>query len=917
MRATGTARLWAQLRGKREVQRKLVWSLILAFCTGVLQCYVSAIPMALFLQHFSSKNLPAVYLAVAFFSFLLGLTYSACESRFNLKWLTSGMVFIIALILSLLGFLLGLGAQTWVVALLVVWAVLSYELCSFVIWSVFSAIFNLQQAKNYFGLISGTQKIGGLLGGLLTPFLVLFFSLQEIIIGVGGGIFALIFIVLRLWNKVDPRLLSNEPEEGSQGAFIGKKRIWRNIYVWKIIALVLFAVFTTYIIDLMFVSVAAEKYTQPAELAAFLGLFFGIADGIDLLTSIFILHQLLRNYGVIATLAIYPVFGILATLALLFFLPWSSVLMIFILLSVLKLCEESVKSSFTDMGHLLLLQPFHPQLRAFVKSRIDLLVVGLATAFISITLLTITYFFGVSLVILGVFLLFCFLATLIILLTTKKAYISALAHALANRFFSNDLHLHYGKDDLEIYKRYLQSVYAHEVIFALNAIEKIDTSEFTNALNSLLQNPDIQVASFALDKVKRLNLTRALPTLLKLLQTENPNKFHVKLLEVAAGLNYARIIPYMDKCLYSPYAPLADKAYICLFKYGKQTFNAIDYAKIQAMAESSHASKRRRAAFIIGEIACIENETLLELLATDENNQVRRAAYIAAIKCNHTALFAHIITDRSPLRLPKSIFKKFCQNPQMLSLIEQHYFTYREETRRKCIYILKEINNKDARNFLRTVLFFEQNELLDRVLDITTSFPEPLSMLMKEKVEEKIKETTIILERFHTYLTLTPDLPATQLLRNALARKQQILEGRLFAWLAVYYGRTLIDKVNKGLASKKEDEISYALELLDNCLLPVHKKILGSLLHGIHLEEHFRCADNLSPEFTALLQENLTAPHTTLNYVDLLILLACCQVVILMELSECMPQIATLEKKNYPLVRETITWLQKRNVNRP
>ena len=162
-------KLFRTMGMKISDQRKVFLSFLLTFATGALLCYISSFPLALFLTHNGSKTLPQIYLAVAFLLIFIGFAYTFLEYRLAFNKLMMGLIFIISFVLVLLGTALIKLSNNWIILLLLVWAIVAYDLLELCIWSVINRIYSMQQAKNSFGIIGAFQSIGGVLAGFSSP----------------------------------------------------------------------------------------------------------------------------------------------------------------------------------------------------------------------------------------------------------------------------------------------------------------------------------------------------------------------------------------------------------------------------------------------------------------------------------------------------------------------------------------------------------------------------------------------------------------------------------------------------------------------------------------------------------------------------------------------------------------------------
>jgi hypothetical protein len=635
---------------KHAEQSKLFWSALMVFIAGALQCYFSSFPIALFLTHYGSAVLPKIYLAVAALSVVLGVVYTFFEYRLSFNKLMIGLITTIGIAWTFLGSaLIGIGNNLIIVALLI-WAILAYDLLGLAVWSVLNRIFSLQQAKKSFGLIKGCQSTGGLLAGLLSPLLLQLVGLIYLIVCLGLFSFILIIVMVALlrngndsepMQEADTAIVDESVEEIRMGALL------RNQYVLKIFSLMVLGVFSIYIIALLFNTASEAKYPSEATLAAFLGIFFGLVDGADLFCSIFLYNWLLRRFGLVATLFVLPVLGIMLTLPILIMNAIPSFFdLVFWLIVGLKLAEDSIRASLTHMSNLLLLQPFPPKVRSFLQSKSEVIVAGVATALISILLILMVSLIGVSIEFLTAFALLCFIITVFILWTLEADYVRALIKAIASRYFDGSNLAYPTKEDLQLLKNCLASPYPDEVIYALTAIERIEPSELFPLLGMVVKAQDLAVSSYALDKIKQYNLINYFPEIISLLKQKNQGAFKVKALVTAAHLNYGKAKKRVRLLADDDFLPLSSAALIILFRRSKDSATKTFVTeKLEQLLHSEDKRKRAESAYIIGEIDDKKTNNLLKKLTTDTHKLVQRSAFAAVMKTHHQALYPDLIRN--------------------------------------------------------------------------------------------------------------------------------------------------------------------------------------------------------------------------------------------------------------------------------
>ncbi|MCL9683149.1 MFS transporter [Legionella maioricensis] len=899
---------------KHADQSKLLWSALMVFIAGALQCYFSSFPIALFLTHYGSATLPKIYLAVAGLTVVFGVVYTFFEYRLSFNKLIIGLTMTIGIIWIFLGTaLIGIGNNLIIVALLI-WAILAFDLLGLAVWSVLNRIFSLQQAKNSFGLIKGCQSIGGVVAGLLSPLLLSLVGLRYLIVCLGVCSFLLIIVIAALLRNATASepiqemvtVVVDEPIEK-----IKMSTLLQDKYVLKIFSLIFLGIFSVYVIALLFNTASEAKYPSEATLAAFLGVFFGLVDGADLFCSIFLYNWLLRRFGLVATLFVLPVLGIILTLPILILNAMPSFFgIVFWLIVGLKLAEDSIRASLTHMSNLLLLQPFPPRVRSFLQSKSEVIVVGVATALISILLILMVSLIGVSIAFLTAFALLCFIITLFILWTLESDYIKALIKAIASRYFDGSNLPYPTKEDLLLLKNCLSSQYPDEVIYALTAIERIDSSELYPVLGLVMKSADLAVSGYALDKIKQYSLVSYFAEIIALLQQKNQGALKVKALVTAAHLDYEKSEKFIRLLVNDDFLPLSSAALIILFKHSEDSATkALAMEKLHEMIGSADKEKRAESAYIIGELADEKINNLLQKLTADSSKLVRRSAFEAVMKTREQSLYDELIKNLPFLGMGTNISDDFFKGNQViLSMIRKNFDSYSHEVKIKAIHIASQIKDKNAQEFIEEVILKKDDSLSLVALQALSHFPPSTEPYFLKKLFHEILREAKYLNEQYQYLLCTPDLELTALLRDVLKRKVQLSTERLLLALSLYYDKDIMVKARNGLEKATEDEKSYALELIDTTLETQHKKIISPLLSEIYLSDSAGGADLHSQAFHRVLQNNIKPPD--LQNINLLTSMACAYVLIKGTFTLCSTELEELKQSNIQLIVDAIQWLQ-------
>ena len=899
---------------RRSDKNKVLLTLLLVFITGALQCYMSAFPVALFLSNYGSQYLPQVYLVASGVSFACGLSYAFFESRLPFNSLIIKLVCVLSTIITLFALTyIGLGSK-WLIVVIIIWTTMAFDLSDFAIWSVINRLYTLQQGKKIFGVISGFQSIGGVLAGLLSPILVIFLDVKYLILFIGILSFFSMFVMIYLLKSQG--LVS---EENSEDDLVDTSTqsftmitVIRNPYVLKIFGLISLSIFAMYTIDLFFNGQVEAHYSSEAAVAGFLGTFFGIVYGFNLLLGAFVFKWLLERFGLISSLFILPCAGICITLPLLIMSQVPALIgVVFWIVISLKLADESLRTSLTEIGHLLLLQPFPPKLRSYLQSKNDIIIMPLAMGLVSLCLVILTQSIGGSVLLFTIMCFIFFVLSTLILVTIKPDYVSALTKAIANRYYGHANSQHLSKEDLDFLKNSLVSKYPDEVIFALNSLEKMDKVAFEKALGSALTSSELSVRKYALKKIEQYQLSIYYSEIINIAKNDYNERIRGAALKVASHLNHEKTHELINASFNSDSLNVLCAGIISgLSQCSPDSIKETALKRLQTMLSSYDATIRAAAAYIIGEINQVEANQWLMSLSEDPESIVRSSAYEAILKIKYTVLLPKLIYNLDQLQFSIRNLNELCAlKDQCIPIIETNLSSYSEPAQLRCIQLLAYIKEPSARDLLEKLVLNESVSLREAALESLVKLNIESSSDFLEQLHDKIIEEINYLEENRQYLHLTPEMDLTQFLKDVLKRKIERSLHRLFLALSLYYPAAEMLKAKLGLDRTDENEISYAIELVDTALTPAHKKLISPLLSKICFSEINDQANLEAEEFIEVLKRNIQDPNK--DRLSVLSCIASSYIIKMASIGKAYPELEELKKHSSILIAETLEWLEK------
>jgi|GEM_PF-4594857 len=902
--------LFNKLQIKPAEKSMVLWSFAYAFLIGCVLSWLAAVPMSLFLTRFGSTNLPQVYLSSACLAVCIGWLYSWFERRITFNHLMLGLFVFTLATTTVLWLLLTGAGNGWIIAMLVVWAITAYNLLELGLWSVFNRIYNLQQGKRLYGLISTAQGIGGMLAGLALPLMLVFIATEQILMLTGVFLLLAVLILLRLQQSYKATEADNDEDIISTGTS-SIRHILQHPYLVKLLALIVLGVFVMVLVDFLFNSVAEKHYPDKVALAGFLGVFFGLVDGLGLLISAFAFTWFLKRVGLVLSLVLLPALIVTLGVALLVshVLPLAGVLL-FWLIALLKFLEESIRASVNDMSHLLLLQPLSPGLRAYMLAKSDTLVVPLSIVVISCILWALTHLFGIVMLWLILIVLLCVILCIWLVFTLKSDYIKALSEAIGKRYAMSADFQQFNKESLPILQHTLHSPYPDLVIYALSNIEQIDRNEFLKALPALYHAPEHELRQFFLQKILQHRIKTFFPDILLMLDHETDPTVKAQAISVLGELHYAGASIRLAPLIEDANPVVANAAIITLWRYGEPFMKQVLMNKIQAMIIADQDKTRQSAAFIIGEINVASTNLLLANLVSDPAKRVRREALMAAIKTVQIDCLPSVLTHLDLIPLRGDILKRLLRlELHLMPIIEENFANYSPIVKAILLQLMGPMSIVPATTFLENTALTHDDLLRKIALRTLSHRKQHGSQTFHDNLFQHIQAEARYLEKQHDFYTNTPDLAITQLLRDTLWHQIILTVERILLSITIYYRDMPLKHVKTGLLDGSIDDISYAMELLEEILDPEHKNLLLPIMTRIYLTGTQSTNALDSPAFHNVLKTNLQLMDQ--KNLNTLTCVACLYVIKTIGIKPFEAEITALRNSRSAIIQETLAWLHE------
>ncbi|MCB0212096.1 MAG: cyclic nucleotide-binding domain-containing protein [Anaerolineae bacterium] len=794
---------------------------------------------ALFLAQFDAATLPYAYVGIAIFATLISTIQLKLNQRFSLAAVLLGVHGF--LLLTLIGCWIGTGLSSWrwlLFSLPIYFGVLNtLTITSF--WNLLGRIYNLQQGKRLFGLLSSSEHIATIATGFLSPLLVLWLGTVNLFL---LGAVGIIVSMALLWTiiNLNTDTMANATPEKSSDPHKASDSLFNDSYVRLIIGLFTLFIIGIYFVDNIFYSQVELRYTNEDELASFIGLFFGVFGVLSLFAQTFVVGRVLARFGVKSLILATPL-GLLATMGLFTmvgtFSQWSIVLFWLIAgANMYRFILDAVDSATVNLMY----QPLPPHQRTQAQTTVVGIVYPLSVGVTGMALLLLTDVLGLTPIQLAYVLLFILAAWFFTAVALGRAYARRVQQALKQRYFSRETLVRPDQTSLAMLQQSLNSPHVGVVSYALDLLEAVAPETLSTTLPVVLEHQEREVRLDALRRVERLRLVAAAPLIRDRLSAECSRPVQSASLRVLAGLGDANlfedIYPYLDHTD----STLRQGAIVGLLRSGELEGILAAGDKLNELLKSARPFEREQAAHILGEAAISGFYRPLLRLLDDRAASVRRAALTAAGKVKHPHLWPVVIDGlASPQTRSTALAALTAGGEAVLPAVGpalQHYSDNRDVLIR-LVRVIGRVGGADALTLLTAQLDTPDAEVRHEALLALSRRGYQAQGADRLRFEAGFKTEAEQATRTLIRLIEVGDVEPTALLSAALADLLNRHRDRLFLWLAGLFDTPTIlaagETLRWGNTGVSPEQRAYALEVIDLQLPTATKTLLRPWLDDL------------------------------------------------------------------------------------
>lgn len=799
--------------------RQLMW---LGFFLGLTYVLIQVPALALFLETFGAEGLPYLYIAVAVMSSVVSLAYLWLAEHISYTHLL--IVNLVLIIGGTIGirYLLNITEAKWALFVLPVWFEMVTMLGGLGFFTLINRLFNVRQGKRLIGVVRMTMWLAQIGSGLVIPLLVAIVGTVNLFLFAAVSTSISLTFLLNVLRQYGYRL--RESIEAYERYNHRRPNISFNRYIASIFALTLVWWMAFYFVDNVFLGRLNQQYADADEITTFLGVFYGIVQGVVLVAGNWLTGGIIERLGIRFAALVMPILVTLCMGTLLVLQVVDAPLIaVFVLAAAAKLTNGGLGFSVDQNTRLMLYQPLPPEERTRIQTIgqgvIEPLSKGVAgavllflTARLTLDVQSIVYFF--------VPIAAVWIATVI---ATFRQYPAALKQAISSRRVGLQ-HLDVlDETSIQVLQQGLESLYPEAVIYSLGLLEQVRPEAVETALATLLAHPSFEVRQHTLERIAQHHIVSAREAVRQRVETEMSSQVREQALLTLASLTdenerpalAEQLITYMDDTNWY----IRRGAMVALLRHVNGAVHTTAEAKLTELARSQTAEERQLAAHVIGSTGSPSHNILLEMLLNDKNLDVRRAAIRAVDTTRFVRMGAHVIYALNHPRLRSTATQTILAAgeaalPEIRSLFNWQTL----DNRVRIMRILGRIRTERTVEFLKDKLDYPDFKVRTQVLlalsacgyAASADERETVAQLMRLEIEQAV-QLTVIRDDLGT-----PD--AAELLKDALT--SQILEthDRALLLLSFLYEPQVMLSARNALLHGDPEHRSYALEVLDNTL---------------------------------------------------------------------------------------------------
>lgn len=780
-------------------ERKIAaFSSLLNFLNGMLQSFLGAVPLALFIAQYDVALLPLIYVFAGLFVFATGIIIIYSRKIFAFFQFFTITTILLSCSLIILWIFFLFFDRPLLSIIFIIWGGVVAAFSSALISIIMNQLFTLQQAKRLFPLVQGAaSSLGAMLVGFSLPLLAKILHLRNVPLVLAILLIATLVNVFIIRKYSVERFVDIPDHKEKKESFFSFHNRTYIIFLF-IFVFITNGDETTF--SVLFSKAAKEQFKDAASLAGFFGVLGAFCNILQSTIGLLTFRAILKKWGLFVALITIPV--VVSILLGITFISdfFSSGLIFFGFLTATRVVQTVLRNGFLGSSFLLLFQPLKPNERLWAQLQNRFTISPLSVSLIGLILMGVRKFFGINFVALSLCMFGIYFVTILTLTFVKKRYNSVLMNAITQHFFVNADFTDLDAESLEIVNKKLKSPVPEEAIYALQTLENASGSDFRKAIVEALDHESDDVKIYALSKIRQYKLQNAEEKTKEIIKSGKSKAVIPHALLAIACLQSTSDLSLIKSYIYDSDRQISASSLIALYLYG----NEEDKKECDERLNSSDGMLK---ALVLKEIDIPKKGDMLILLLKSEDRNIRAEACKAAT-IQDERLYPLLIENLLiPHVRPSSIAALISLKTP---LFDDNFSTkYSYDIQIERLKIIGFLPDEKSYSLLIDFMFHKDKKLSHEAIRSLNR----LSFQARD-VDQKKQIQDLIFQEKNQIDLLQKNIPNAPLLKELVQREIELTQERLFWLLSFIYPKDMIMKALEGIQTQSPDMVSFSIEIL-------------------------------------------------------------------------------------------------------
>ncbi len=697
-------------------------------------------------------------------------------------------------------------------------------------WGTFGRLFNFRQSKRIIGWIDTGQLIAAIIATFSIPFTAaLFPDTTNYLLVCAGSILVVSVLMIVISSRFE--LSKNNPKE------FGKevrrettiRKIFSDPYILLLSGFLLVSMITFVFSQFAFQELVKEQYPDQRELTNFMAFFTGSVYGLSLIMQTFINNRIISNYGLKISLYLLPIvvgtFSIIAVTSGGIFgfeksLAPAGFLYFFLFISLSRLFNWTLRESLENPVFKLFFIPLEGNLRFSIQSKVEGLV-NESARFVA----------GLMIFVFALIPSFRVIHLSVLLIILAGLYLFFVNKLYAG--YRNKIRLKLESADTNVEKlergfskvstklqEMLRSSSSEKAVFSFKLLEKINATNISGWINSLMKNDDETTRFYA---QQRMNEMKGLSVSDKYVIHADGASNEIEPKNILSRSDLEMII---------------------------QNDGDITKQRIQRLTRSGNSDDRHYAAELLLHTSKDECTSFLMELLVDAESKVRKTAIKTAVKKNNPEVINALIENLgSPEFSNQSMNSLVLIGEPSLTMLDSafHRTGQSSQVMLKIIQVMGRVGGNKAKEMLWNKMDYPNKVVVSQVLLSLgeCGFKAGISQITRIKY---VLEADLADIRWNLSAIQEIESEAFgEKIKESLRLEVQGDIEHIYTLLAMLYDTRSIQLVKENIDSNTSEGITYAVEMLDVFLSDQLKQRVIPVLDDLTESERINKLEDFYP----------------------------------------------------------------------